>query len=60
MDHHEQHHQQHRKEREHEKHLQKEHEHQEEKSTLPFHPVWLVVVGVVMVLVAVAIWTLYW
>jgi hypothetical protein len=57
MDHKEQHHQKHVKEREHEKKERKEHEHAEEKSLLPFHPAWLVVLGAVLVLAAVLIWT---
>jgi hypothetical protein len=30
-----------------------------EKSSLPFHPAWLVVVGAVLVLVAVLVWTVF-
>jgi hypothetical protein len=57
MNHQEQHHEHHRKEREEKKKEQKLHEEQEMKSSLPFHPVWLVVVGVVLVAAALAIWT---
>lgn len=58
MDHKEQHHLKHAKEREHEKKQHKEHEHAAEKSPLPFHPAWLVAFGVVLVLLAVLIWTM--
>jgi quinol-cytochrome oxidoreductase complex cytochrome b subunit len=57
MDHQEQHHEHHRKEREEKKKERKEHEHQEEKSALPFHPAWIVAVGVVLVVTALLIWT---
>jgi cytoskeletal protein RodZ len=57
MDHKEQHHQKHQKEREHEKKEHKQHEHQQEKSALPFHPLWLVVLGVVLVGAALLVWT---
>jgi hypothetical protein len=60
MDHKEQHQQHHQKEREHEKkeHTAHEREH-EKKSFLPFHPAWLVGVGVVLVLTAVLVWTFF-
>jgi cytoskeletal protein RodZ len=58
MDHHEQHHQHHKEEREHEKKEHKAYERQHEKSALPFHPAWLVVVGFVLVVVALLLWTL--
>jgi hypothetical protein len=57
MDHKEQHHQKHEHEREHEKKEHKAHERQEEKSLLPFHPAWLVVLGIVLTLAAVLVWT---
>jgi hypothetical protein len=57
MDHHEQHHLHHEKEREHRKKIQKEHERQQEKNMLPIHPLWLLVIGIVLVLVAVLIWS---
>jgi Ca2+/H+ antiporter len=60
MDHQEKHHEHHQKEREEKKKEQKQHEHQQEKSTLPFHPAWLVVVGVAAVIAALTIWTFYW
>ena len=58
MDHQEQHHQHHEKEREQEKKEKKAHEHEQEKSVLPFHPAWLVGVGIVLTLLAVLIWSL--
>lgn len=57
MDHKEQRHEHHEKEREEHKKKQKQHEQEEMKSTLPFHPAWLVVLGIAMVLIAVLIWT---
>jgi hypothetical protein len=57
MDHKEEHHQHHRKEREHEKKEKKEYEHQQEKSMLPFHPAWLVALGIALVVAAVLVWT---
>ena len=57
MDHKDQHHEHHRKEREEHKMEQREHERTQEKSALPFHPAWLVVVGVVLTLAAVLVWT---
>jgi hypothetical protein len=57
MDHQEKHHEEHRKEREHEIHSHAVHTKQAEKTDmLPFHPAWLVVVGTLLVLVAMAIW----
>jgi hypothetical protein len=58
MDHKEQHHLHHQKEREQKKKEEKAHERAEEKSALPFHPAWLVGLGVVLVLAAVLVWTL--
>jgi quinol-cytochrome oxidoreductase complex cytochrome b subunit len=58
MDHHEQHHQHHEHQREEKKKEQKEFEHREEKSSLPFHPAWLVAVGAVLVVIAVLIYTI--
>jgi hypothetical protein len=61
MDHHEQHHQHHVHEREQEKKREKEREKEreraEEKRLLPVHPAWLLVVGVVLVLLALVVWT---
>jgi hypothetical protein len=57
MDHQEQHHEHHRKERELEKKEKKEHEHAQEKSALPIHPTWLLVLGIGLILAAVLVWT---
>jgi quinol-cytochrome oxidoreductase complex cytochrome b subunit len=57
MDHHEQHHLHHQKEREEKKKEQKEYERKQEKNLLPFHPVWLVGLGIVLVVAAVLVWT---
>ena len=59
MDHKEQHHQRHVKEREHKKQEHQEHEREAEKNLLPFHPAWLFMIGAVLVVVAVLIWTLF-
>jgi hypothetical protein len=58
MDHKEQHHQRHDKEREHEKKERKKRAMQDGKNLLPFHPAWLVAVGVALALAGVLIWTL--
>ena len=58
MDHKEQHHLKHEKERESEKKEHQRHESEADKTRLPIHPAWLFVVGAVLVLVAVLIWTL--
>jgi hypothetical protein len=60
MDHQEQHHLKHIKEREHEKKEHKAHEQQHEKDMLPFHPAWFVVIGTLLVVMAVGIWTFLW
>ena len=57
MDHHEQHHQKHQKEREHEKKEHVAYEKDQGKKMLPFHPAWLVGVGVALVVTAVLVWT---
>jgi hypothetical protein len=56
MDHKEQHHQHHQKEREQEIKEHKAHERAQGKKSLP-HPGWFVGVGVVLILIAVLIWT---
>jgi type VI protein secretion system component VasF len=56
MDHHEQHHQHHEKEREQEKKREKESERQWEKRATYPHPLWFVVLGAVLVLLAVFVW----
>lgn len=60
MDHKEQHHQKHEKERELQKKEHKRHEGQRGSNPFPFHPAWFLPVGIVLVLVAVAIWSLLW
>jgi hypothetical protein len=57
MDHKEQHQQRHEHEREERKKEERENERRWEKSALPFHPAWLVALGVVAILAAVAIWS---
>jgi hypothetical protein len=59
MDHRQQHHEHHRKEREHEKREQKAYEMQQEKNLLPFHTKWLVVLGIVLIVAAILVWTLF-
>src|SRR5262245_53904555 len=44
MDHKEQHHE------------HKQHEREQEKSALPFHPLWLLVVGIVLTLTVILVW----
>ena len=56
MDHHEQHHQHHEKEREHKKAEQKRHEHTMEKETRTIHPIWFVVVGLILMAGVLAVW----
>lgn len=55
MDHHQQHHEHHRKEREEKKHQQKVHE--EQKRFLPFHPSWLLVIGAILTVIALLVWS---
>jgi type VI protein secretion system component VasF len=57
MDHKELHHQHHQKEREHQKKLQAEHEREMERKQRVIHPVWFFAAGVVLVVVAILIWT---
>jgi hypothetical protein len=59
MDHKEQHHQKHLKEREHEKKEHELHEREADKSRMPFHPAWLFVGGVVLMLIAMLAWILF-
>jgi hypothetical protein len=58
MDHKEKHHQEHRKEREHEKQHEKQEERREDKQVRVIHPIWFVVLGSVLLLIVVAVWTL--
>jgi hypothetical protein len=57
MDHKEQHHEHHQKEREHERKKRHAHGREQPKNMMPFHPAWLVAVGVVLVLAALLVWT---
>jgi Ca2+/H+ antiporter len=57
MDRKEQRHEHHRHEREQRKKEEREHERRQEKSSLPFHPAWLVAAGVALTVVAVLVWT---
>jgi hypothetical protein len=59
MDHHEQHHQHHEKERQERIRHEKERERRQEKQPWIIHPGWLGVVGVVLILAAVLIWS-FW
>jgi hypothetical protein len=49
MDHKDQHHQHHDREREHKKEEQKRHEHEMEKQPRFIHPLWFVVVGIILI-----------
>jgi cytoskeletal protein RodZ len=60
MDHKEQHHQHHQKEREEKKKEQHKHEQDQMKKPGSIHPLWFAVVGVVLVVVALTIWTFFW
>jgi hypothetical protein len=57
VDHKEQHHQHHREEREHKKQEEHRHELAAEKQPQVIHPIWFAVIGFVLVLAAVLIWT---
>jgi cytoskeletal protein RodZ len=57
MDHQQQHHEHKEKEREQEKKEWKALEHEQGGKRRPIHPAWYVVVGVVLVGVAVLVWT---
>lgn len=58
MDHKEQHHQHHEKEREEKKKHHAQHEAEAQNQPRTIHPLWFVALGVVLVLLAVAAWTL--
>jgi hypothetical protein len=58
MDHHEKHHQQHEKEREERIKHEKEHERESEKLPRTIHPLWFLVVGVVLVAGVLLTWFL--
>jgi uncharacterized membrane protein len=57
MDRREQHHQHKEKAREQKKKEEKAFEEDHEKRRLPIHPAWLVVLGVLMTMMAVYVWT---
>lgn len=57
MDHKQQHHEHHVKEREQEKKEWKEHNHEQGGKRRGIHPAWYVVVGAVLILAAVLVWT---
>lgn len=57
MDHQEQHHQHHEKEREHKKKEHKAHERASGKKSLPVHPAWLAIAGILLTLIAILVWT---
>jgi hypothetical protein len=59
MDHKEQHHQHHEKEREQHKKEKKEHERRQDKNQLPIHPAWLLGLGMILVVAALLVWTLF-
>jgi hypothetical protein len=59
MDHKEEHHLHHRRERELQKKEKKAYEHEQEKNLLPFHPAWLVGLGIVLVIAALLVWTFF-
>jgi hypothetical protein len=56
MDHHEQHHQHHEKEREHKKEEEKRHERETEQQPRVIHPIWFVVVGLLLMAGVLAVW----
>jgi hypothetical protein len=56
MDHHDQNHKHHQKERDQEKKDQKTREEEGERSALPFHPAWFVVIGIVLIVLVVCVW----
>lgn len=57
MDHQEQHHQHHEKEREEKKKEQHQHETAEEKNGLPMHPAWFMVIGAVLIILVILVWS---
>jgi len=58
MDHQSQHHEHHRKEREHEKKEKAQREREEQAEPRSLHPGWFLLLAVVMVLLATAVWTM--
>jgi hypothetical protein len=59
VDHKEQHHEHHRKERDREKKREAAHEREEMRKPGGVHPGWFVAAGVVLVLLAVLVWTVW-
>jgi uncharacterized membrane protein len=59
LDHHEQHHQHHEKERQEKIKHEKEWEHQHEKDVRQIHPAWFVALGVLLIILMVATWTIF-
>lgn len=59
MDHKEQHHLHHQKEREEKKREEKEFERQQELKGWPIHPAWFVVLGIILTVLAIIVWTLF-
>jgi cytoskeletal protein RodZ len=57
VDHKQRHHEHHQKEREHEKAVRKEREREAGGKKHWFHPAWYLVVGAVLILIAVIVWT---
>ncbi len=57
MDRQEKHHQQHKKEHEHEARLKREHERHEESLPRRIHPAWFIVLGSVLIIIVVLVWT---
>lgn len=60
MDHQQKHREHKEHEREEKKQEKKEHEQELAKDGLPFHPAWRVALGSVLVLLAVAMWAVFW
>ena len=59
MDHHEQHHHHHEKERAARIAHEKERERRDEQLTRRIHPAWFVAVGVVLIALVIATWTVF-
>jgi hypothetical protein len=59
VDHQQRHHEHHEKEREHEKKVHKALEREAGGKRRPFHPAWYLVVGAVLILAAILVWTLF-
>lgn len=58
MDHHEKHHEHHQHEREEKKRHEHQHERLDEKKLRVIHPLWFLVLGVVLIACIVLTWTL--